>query len=48
MDDQTVNLTIRYSRADLEIIDRLRANRSRAAFLRLLIRKAGREAAPCV
>ena len=43
MDDLTVNLTVRCSMADPEIIDRLRANRSRTAFLRSLLR----EAPPC-
>lgn len=43
MDDQTVNLTVRCSTADIEIIDRLRANRGRAPFLRTLLR----EAPPC-
>ena len=47
MDDLTENLTIRCSTADLEIIDRLRADRSRSALLRILVRKAGREAPPC-
>ena len=43
MDDLTVNLTVRCSAADIEIIDRLRANRGRAPFLRPLLR----EAQPC-
>lgn len=43
MDDHTVNLSIRCSTADIEIIDGLRANRGRAPFLRTLLR----EAAPC-
>jgi hypothetical protein len=47
MDDLTENLTIRCSAADLEIIDRLREDRSRSALLRILVRKAGREAAAC-
>ena len=48
MDNLTVNLAVRCSTADLEIIDRLRANRSRAAFLQRLLREAGEEAAPGV
>ncbi len=47
MEDMTVNLPIRCSVADTEIIDVLRANRSRAAFLQTLLREAGEEAAPC-
>ena len=47
MNDLTENLTIRCSRADLEIIDRLRENRSRGALLRTLIHQADREAASC-
>ena len=45
MDDLTVNLTVRCSMADLEIIDRLRANRSRA---RSCDRSSGRQRAMCV
>ncbi len=47
MTDLTENLTIRCSPADLEIIERLRANRSRGALLRSMIRQADREVPAC-
>lgn len=42
MTDLTENLTIRCSPADLEIIERLRANRSRGALVCALLRRAER------
>ncbi len=47
MNDLSENLTIRCSPADLETIDRLRRDRSRGALPRMLVRRAGWEAAPC-
>jgi len=47
MNDLTENLTIRCSPADLEIIDRQRASRSRGAFVRMLVRQADKEALSC-
>ena len=47
MHELTVILTIRCSPADLETLDRLREDRSRGAFLRRLLRQAGKEGAPC-
>jgi hypothetical protein len=47
MNDLSEMLTIRCSPADRETIDRLREDRSRGAFLRMLVRRADAEAAPC-
>jgi hypothetical protein len=45
MSDLTENLTIRCSPVDLEIIERLRQDRSRSALLRTLLRRAAQHSA---